>query len=136
MRPKKHVVLLSKSLTLAFTIETRGKYIVHQVESCVDALDYLKARQCDALIVDVGTEPGIEKELIQEFLFQDPQIPRIVISQKQNSQQCATHASCWIPAKQFTFALLLDYLRIAIQRKRGPKKAHSGQFTTAEAATA
>lgn len=103
-------------------LETRG----YRVLTCSEpelALEMVKAGGVDLLIADLMMPRMNGVELIAQVKAIAPHTPTILFSGSVNYCAEQSQADVWLPKGSFAPMELLERVRIALIRKRGPKPA-------------
>jgi two-component system response regulator CpxR len=126
MKPKRTILCVDddeRSLSIRkVTLETRG----YRVVTCADAekaLEIVRAGGIDLLIADLMMPKMTGAELIAQAKQIAPNLPTILFSGAVSHYSEQNHADVWLPKGTFAPAELLERVRIALIRKRGPKRS-------------
>jgi|SRR6185312_11400078 len=126
MKPKRTILCVDddeRSLSIRkVTLETRG----YRVVTCADAekaLEIVRDGGIDLLIADLMMPKMTGAELIAQAKQIAPQLPTILFSGAVSHYTEQNHADVWLPKGTFAPAELLERVRIALIRKRGPKRS-------------
>jgi len=129
MKPKRTILCVDddeRSLSVRkVTLETRG----YRVLTCSDpgsALDMVRAGGIDLIITDLMMPKMTGIEFIAAAKQISPQTPAILFSGSVSQIAEQNHADVWLPKGSFAPAELLERVRIALIRKRGPKRSSPG----------
>lgn len=136
MKPKRTILCVDddeRALSIRkVLLETRG----YRVIACVDpdrAIEIVKTGGIDLLLVDLMMPKRSGANLIDELKTISPCTPAILFSDV--ATYCAedTVADVFLPKGTFGPAVLLERIRTALVRKRGPKPAVARIETTGRA---
>jgi two-component system, OmpR family, response regulator CpxR len=129
MKPKRTILCVDddeRSLSVRkVMLETRG----YRVLTCSEpetALEYIRAGGVDLLIADLMMPKMSGAELIARAKEIAPEVPMILFSGAVSYCAEQSRADVWLPKGSFAAAELLERVRIALVRKRGPKKLNTG----------
>jgi len=103
-------------------LETRG----YRVLTCAEpekALETVRAGGVDLLIADLMMPKMTGAELIAQAKQIAPHLPTILFSGSVSHYAEHSNADVWLPKGTFAPAELLERVRIALIRKRGPKRS-------------
>ena len=124
MKPKRTILCVDddeRSLSIRkVMLETRG----YRVLTCADpekALELVRNGGIDLIIADLMMPKMTGAELIVHAKQIAPQLPAILFSGSVSHYAEESHADIWLPKGTFAPAELLERVRIALIRKRGPK---------------
>ncbi len=129
MRPRKVVLLFCENedcrRELRFVLETWHRAVV-----CMNGLARAAgAVDCALVISNRVSGPAAAFDIAER----DPELPLVVVMTRKNEHLCYPyHAKCLNPDAKM--ADVLEAIRIAVARKRGPKKSYRGLAEAAEAA--
>jgi two-component system response regulator CpxR len=126
MKPKRTILCVddderSLSIRKVF-LETRG----YRVMTCAEpnkALELIRDGGIDLLIADLMMPQMTGAELIAHAKQIAPQLPTILFSGSVSHYSEQGPADVWLPKGTFAPAELLERVRIALIRKRGPKRS-------------
>lgn len=126
MKPKRTILCVddderSLSIRKVF-LETRG----YRVVTCADpqqALEIVRDGGIDLIIADLMMPKMTGAEMIAHAKQIAPQLPAILFSGAVSHYTEQNTADVWLPKGTFAPAELLERVRIALIRKRGPKRA-------------
>ncbi len=133
MKPKRTILCVDddeRSLSVRkVMLETRG----YRVMTCPDpekALEMVRDGGIDLIIADLMMPKMTGAEFIAQAKQLQPELPAILLSG--SVSHCTEHilADVWLPKGSFAPAELLERVRIALIRKRGPKRSSSPQSTS------
>ncbi len=126
MKPKRTILCVDddeRSLSIRkVMLETRG----YRVVTCPDpekALDIVRAGGIDLIIADLMMPKMTGAELIAHAKQIAPDLPSILFSGSVSHYAEQSTADVWLPKGTFAPAELLERVRIALIRKRGPKRS-------------
>lgn len=126
MKPKRTILCVDddeRSLSIRkVMLQTRG----YRVLTCFNpehALERVRAGGIDLLIADLMMPKMSGTELIAKAKEIAPGLPTILFSGSVSYCADQTQADVWLPKGSFAPAELLERVRIALIRKRGPKRA-------------
>jgi len=138
MKPKRTILCVDddeRSLSIRkVMLETHG----HRVLACSDpeqALDCIRTGGIDLLIADLMMPKMSGAELIARAKQIVPELPTILFSGSVSYYAAQTEADVWLPKGSFAPAELLERVRIALIRKRGPKRSNTTRAPTKHAAS-
>lgn len=138
MKPKRTILCVDddeRSLSVRkITLETRG----YRVLTCFDpehALERVRAGGIDLLIADLMMPKMSGAELIAKAKEIAPGLPSILFSGSVSYCAEQSQADVWLPKGSFAPAELLERVRIALIRKRGPKRSNSSGASPHKAAS-
>lgn len=124
MKPKRTILCVDddeRSLSIRkVTLETRG----YRVITCSDpekALEIVRDGGVDLIIADLIMPKMTGAELIAKAKEIAPHLPTILFSGSVSHYTEHGYADVWLPKGTFAPAELLERIRIALIRKRGPK---------------
>jgi two-component system response regulator CpxR len=103
-------------------LETRG----YRVVTCADpekALEIVRDGGIDLIIADLMMPKMTGAELIAHAKEIAPHVPTILFSGSVSHYAEQSKADVWLPKGTFAPAELLERVRIALIRKRGPKRS-------------
>ncbi len=129
MKPKRTILCVDddeRSLSVRkVMLETRG----YRVVTCTDpeeALQHIRAGGIDLILADLMMPKMTGAEMIAQAKEIAPALPAILFSG--SATHFAEHcpADVWLPKGSFAPAELLERIRIALVRKRGPKRSSTG----------
>ena len=125
MKPKRTILCVDddeRSLSIRkVTLETRG----YRVVTCADpeqALELVRNGGIDLLIADLMMPKMTGAELIAHAKQIAPHLPTILFSGAVSHYAEHNHADAWLPKGSFATVELLERVRVALIRKRGPKR--------------
>ena len=125
MKPKRTILCVDddeRSLSVRkVTLETRG----YRVVTCSDpeqALEVVRGGGIDLIIADLMMPKMTGAELIAATKQIAPHVPAILFSGSVSHYADQNQADVWLPKGSFAPAELLERVRIALVRKRGPKR--------------
>jgi two-component system response regulator CpxR len=128
MKPKRTILCVDddeRSLSVRkVMLETRG----YRVMTCPDperALDIVRDGGIDLIIADLMMPKMTGAEFIAQAKQLQPQLPAILLSGSVSHYTEHNLADVWLPKGSFAPAELLERVRIALIRKRGPKRSSS-----------
>ncbi len=128
MKPKRTILCVDddeRSLSIRkVTLETRG----YRVVTCPDpeqALEIVRNGGIDLIIADLMMPRMTGAELIAHAKQIAPHVPAILFSGAVSHYAEHNYADVWLPKGSFAPAEMLERVRIALIRKRGPKRASS-----------
>jgi CheY-like chemotaxis protein len=126
MKPKRTILCVDddeRSLSVRkVMLETRG----YRVLTCCDpeeALDRVRSGGIDLLIADLMMPKMSGAELIARAKEIVPEMPAILFSGSVSYCAEQSQADVWLPKGSFAAAELLERVRLALIRKRGPKRS-------------
>ncbi len=126
MKPKRTILCVDddeRSLSIRkVMLETRG----YRVVTCADpekALELVRAGGIDLIIADLMMPKMTGAELIARAKQIAPCLPTILFSGSVSHYVEQSNADVWLPKGTFAPAELLERIRIALIRKRGPKRS-------------
>ena len=126
MKPKRNILCVDddeRSLSIRkVTLETRG----YRVVTCSDpekALEIVRNGGIDLIIADLIMPKMTGAELIAKAKEIAPCLPTILFSGSVSHYTEHSYADVWLPKGTFAPAELLERVRIALIRKRGPKRS-------------
>lgn len=126
MKPKRTILCVDddeRSLSIRkVMLETRG----YRVVTCPDpekALDLVRDGGIDLIIADLMMPKMTGAELIAHAKEIAPHVPSILFSGSVSHYAEQSPADVWLPKGSFAPAELLERVRIALIRKRGPKRS-------------
>jgi CheY-like chemotaxis protein len=127
MKPKRTILCVDddeRSLSIRkLMLQTRG----YRVLTCFDpehALERIRGGGIDLLIADLMMPKMSGAELIARAKEIAPDLPAILFSGSVNYCAAQSEADVWLPKGSFAPVELLERVRIALIRKRGPKRAN------------
>lgn len=127
MKPKRTILCVDddeRSLSVRkVTLETRG----YRVVTCSDpeqAIEIVRAGGIDLIIADLMMPKMTGAELIAATKQIAPHVPAILFSGHVSHYADQSQADVWLPKGTFAPAELLERVRIALIRKRGPKRTN------------
>jgi CheY-like chemotaxis protein len=127
MKPKRTILCVDddeRSLSIRkVMLETHG----YRVLACSDpeeALQCVRGGGIDLLIADLMMPKMSGAELIARAKEIAPELPAILFSGSVSYCAEQTLADVWLPKGSFAPAELLERVRIAVIRKRGPKRSN------------
>ena len=128
MKPKRTILCVDddeRSLSIRkVMLETRG----YRVVTCADpeqALEIVRQGGIDLIIADLMMPKMTGAELILRAKQIAPHLPTILFSGSVSHYAEQSHADVWLPKGSFAPAELLERIRIALIRKRGPRRTPS-----------
>ena len=126
MKPKRTILCVDddeRSLSVRkVMLETRG----YRVLTCSDpenALQIVRDGGVDLIITDLMMPRMTGAEFIAQAKQLQPQLPAILFSGSVSHYAEQSLADVWMPKGSFAPAELLERVRIALIRKRGPKRS-------------
>ncbi len=126
MKPKRTILCVDddeRSLSIRkVMLETRG----YRVVTCADpgkALELVRNGGIDLIIADLMMPKMTGAELIAQAKQIAPQLPAILFSGAVSHFAEQSSADVWLPKGTFAPVELLERVRIALIRKRGPKRS-------------
>ncbi len=126
MKPKRTILCVDddeRSLSIRkVMLETRG----YRVLTCSDpdeALELVRGGGIDLIIADLVMPKMSGAELIAQAKQIAPHLPAILFSGSVSHYAEQSYADVWLPKGSFAPAELLERVRIALIRKRGPKRS-------------
>jgi CheY-like chemotaxis protein len=126
MKPKRTILCVDddeRSLSIRkVMLETRG----YRVVTCADpekALELVHSGGIDLIIADLMMPKMTGAELITHAKQIAPHLPTILFSGAVSHLAEQSSADVWLPKGTFAPAELLERVRIALIRKRGPKRS-------------
>lgn len=126
MKPKRTILCVDddeRSLSIRkVMLETRG----YRVITCADpehALALVKEGGIDLVIADLMMPKMSGARLIDQIKEISPQLPAILFSGSVTYCAEQSQADVWLPKGSMAPVELLEKIRIALIRKRGPKRA-------------
>ena len=126
MKPKRTILCVDedeRSLSIRkVMLETRG----YRVVVCSDAgraVDLMKAGGIDLILADLMMLKLASAKLIDQLKAISPRTPAIVFSGALNNCPDDILADVFLSKTNCSAAQLLDHIRMALVRKRGPKPA-------------
>jgi two-component system response regulator CpxR len=126
MKPKRTILCVDddeRSLSVRkVMLETRG----YRVVACSDpenALEVVRGGGVDLIIADLMMPKMTGAELIAQAKQIAPHLPAILFSGSVSHYAEQSHADVWLPKGSFAAAELLERVRIALIRKRGPRRS-------------
>lgn len=126
MKPKRTILCVDddeRSLSIRkVMLETRG----YRVVTCPDpenALELIRGGGIDLVIADLMMPKMTGAELIAQAKQIAPDLPTILFSGSVSQYAENSNADVWLPKGTFAPAELLERVRIALIRKRGPKRS-------------
>ena len=135
MKPKRTILCVDddeRSLSIRkVMLETRG----YRVVTCPDpeqALEIVRQGGIDLIIADLMMPKMTGSELIAHAKQIAPQLPAILFSGAVSHYAEQNHADAWLPKGTFAPAELLERIRIALIRRRGPKRSSTNPDTPAK----
>lgn len=135
MRPRKVILCVDDCENILsvrkFLLETKGYKVVTALDGEA-ALVIFRAGGIDLVLADLIMPNMDGNELVRTVRLINPEVPTIIISGAVKTFGRADHADAFIP-KGLPIEVLLDRIKALVMRKRGPKKAHAGQFRKLEA---
>jgi len=134
MKPKRTILCVDdneQSLShRKIMLETRG-YRVVSFSSGDAALERFKQGGIDLVITDLAM-PGLDgTKLVAAIKELSPQTPAILISSRTRLYSHDSQADVFLAKGMYTPAELLERVRLLLVRKRGPKRTHRLQNSTA-----
>ncbi len=128
MKPKRTILCVDddeRSLSIRkVMLETRG-YRVITCPDPVDALELVRGGGIDLIIADLMMPKMTGAELIAQTKQIAPDLPAILFSGSVSQYAEQSQADVWLPKGSFAPAELLERVRIALIRRRGPKRSSS-----------
>jgi DNA-binding response OmpR family regulator len=138
MKPKRTILCVDddeRSLSIRkVTLQTRG-YRVLTCDDPEDALECLRGGGIDLLIADLMMPKMNGAELIARAKEISPTLPTILFSGAVSQFAEPSQADVWLPKGSFAPAELLERVRIALIRKRGPKSSGAAGMSPKKAAS-
>ena len=135
MKPKRTILCVDddeRSLSIRkVTLETRG----YRVVTCSDpeqALELVRNGGIDLIIADLMMPKMTGAELIAHAKQIAPNLPTILFSGAVSHYAEHNPADVWLPKGTFAPVELLERVRIALIRKRGPKRTSTAVGTPAK----
>jgi two-component system, OmpR family, response regulator CpxR len=132
MKPKRTILCVDedeRSLSIRkVMLETRG----YRVIVCSDpgrAVDVMKAGGIDLVLADLVMPKIGGAKLIDQLKAISPCTPAIVFSSAASACSDDTLADVFLSKSNCGAAQLLDHIRVALVRKRGPKPAMASSTT-------
>jgi len=126
MKPKRTILCVDddeRSLSVRkVTLETRGYRVLTSADP-ESALDIVRAGGIDLIITDLMMPKMNGAEFISRAKQIVPNIPAILFSGSVSHFPEQNCADFWLPKGSFAPAELLERVRIALIRKRGPKRS-------------
>ena len=126
MKPKRTILCVDddeRSLSVRkVMLETRGYRVLTSAEP-EQALQWLKDGGIDLIIADLMMPKMSGAELISRAKQIAPHVPAILFSGSVNYCAEQSQADVWLPKGSFAPMELLERVRVALIRKRGPKRA-------------
>ena len=127
MKPKRTILCVDddeRSLSIRkVMLETRG----YRVVTCADpekALEIVREGGIDLIIADLMMPKMTGAEMIAQAKQITPHLPAILFSGAvSHYAEHSSAADVWLPKGTFAPAELLERVRIALIRKRGPKRS-------------
>ena len=134
MKPKRTILCVDedeRSLSIRkIMLETRG----YRVVACSDpgrALELMKTGGIDLVVADLLMPKLTGGKLVDELKAISPATPAIVFSGASSACSDDTLADVFLSKNDCSAAQLLDHIRVALVRKRGPKPAVTSSFASA-----
>ena len=128
MKPKRTILCVDddeRSLSIRkVMLETRG-YRVITCPDPVHALELVRGGGIDLIIADLMMPRMTGAELIAQTKQIAPDLPAILFSGSVTQYAEQSLADVWLPKGSFAPAELLERVRIALIRRRGPKRSSS-----------
>jgi two-component system, OmpR family, response regulator CpxR len=138
MKPKRTILCVDddeRSLSIRkVMLQTRG----YRVLTCFHpehALERIRAGGIDLLIADLMMPSMTGAELIAKAKEVAPDLPTILFSGSVSYCAHESQADVWLPKGSFAPVELLERVRIALIRKRGPKRAAASGSAPTRAAS-
>ncbi len=138
MKPKRTILCLDddeRSLSVRkVMLETRG----YRVLTCSDAesaLEVVRGGGIDLIVTDLMMPKMSGAEFIAHAKQIQPQLPAILLSGSVSHFTEHSLADVWLPKGGFAPAELLERVRIALIRKRGPKRSSSPESVSKRVAS-
>lgn len=126
MKPKRVILCVDddeRSLSVRkVMLETRG-YRVITFSDPEAALEMVRDGGIDLIIADLMMPKMTGAEFITKAKQLQPQLPAILLSGSVSHYTEHNVADVWLPKGSFAPAELLERVRIALIRKRGPKRS-------------
>lgn len=126
MKPKRTILCVDddeRALSIRkVMLETRG----YRVLTCSDpdqALELVRGGGIDLIIADLMMPKMTGAELIAQTKQISPYLPAILFSGSVSHYAEQSHADVWLPKGSFAAVELLERIRIALIRKRGPRRS-------------
>jgi CheY-like chemotaxis protein len=137
MKPKRTILCVDedeRSLSIRkVMLETRG----YRVVACSDAgraVEAMKAGGIDLVLADLLMPKLTAGKLVDQLKAISPATPAIVFSGAAGGCSDETLADIFLSKSNCSAAQLLDHIRVAMVRKRGPKPAVTSSFSSARIA--
>jgi len=138
MKPKRTILCVDedeRSLSIRkVMLETRG----YRVVACSDpkhAVDVIKQGGIDLIVADMVMPKLARASVVDELKAISPSTPAIVFSGRPGRCSEETLAAVFLSKSECSAAQLLDHIRVALVRKRGPKPAVTGAYAPARFAS-
>jgi CheY-like chemotaxis protein len=126
MKPKRTILCVDddeRSLSVRkVTLETRGYRVLTSTDPEV-ALEMVRAGGIDLIIADLMMPKMSGAEFISHAKQIVPGLPAILFSGAVSQYTEQSSADVWLPKGSFAPAELLERVRIALVRKRGPRRS-------------
>src|SRR6516162_1111758 len=126
MKPKRTILCVDddeRSLSVRkVTLETRGYRVLTSTDPEV-ALEIVRAGGIDLIIADLMMPKMSGAEFIAHAKQIVPGLPAILFSGAVSQYTEQSSADVWLPKGSFAPAELLERVRIALVRKRGPRRS-------------
>jgi two-component system, OmpR family, response regulator CpxR len=131
MKPKRTILCVDedeRALSIRkVMLETRG-YRVLTCSEAGHAIDLMKVGGIDLVLAEITTRLGNGK-LVDQLKAVSPLTPAIVFSGAVRACSDDTLADVFLSKSNCSAAQLLDHIRIALIRKRGPKPAVTNSYS-------
>jgi CheY-like chemotaxis protein len=132
MKPKRTILCVDddeRSLSIRkVMLETRG----YRVLTCLDpeqALELVRGGGIDLIIADLMMPKMSGADMIAQAKQIAPHLPTILFSGSVSHYAEQSSADIWLPKGTFAPAELLERVRIALIRKRGPRPSSPGALS-------
>jgi two-component system, OmpR family, response regulator CpxR len=138
MKPKRTILCVDedeRSLSIRkVMLETRG----YRVVACSDpgrAVEVMKTGAIDLVVADLVMPKLTGGKLVDQLKAISPATPAIVFAGASSACSEDTLADVFLSKSDCSAAKLLDHVRVALVRKRGPKPVVTGSFASARIAS-
>jgi two-component system, OmpR family, response regulator CpxR len=138
MKPKRTILCVDedeRSLSIRkVMLETRG----YRVVACSDpgrALDMMKRGGIDLIVADFTMPKLVGGKIVDQLKAISPTTPAIVFAGPAGGYSDGTLGDVFLSKPDCSAAQLLDHVRMALVRKRGPKPAVSPAFSSSRFAS-
>lgn len=125
MKPKRTILCVDDNEPLLsirkVTLETRGYRVLTSTDP-ESALEIVRAGGIDLIIADLMMPKMTGAEFISRAKQIAPSVPAILFSGAVSQLTDHSCADVWLPKGSFAAAELLERVRIALVRKRGPRR--------------